>query len=206
VIELEHQSLIEELAEDLPLREAAADFLAGAELGDLASDYSIAPEALKELLTLAGFLPIGDMARRYWRREPIERIAASYGVSGRTLFRMLKRFGIERNGGTRKHLPLSVQEIARFYTHERHQLQDIAAELDVNRGIISRRLREAGVRVPVGHRPLDLPAQEIRRRREAGETLAALARDFDTSVPTIRQRLTAAPNVSAGSVSAKTLP
>lgn len=178
-----------ELAEELPLREAAADFLAGAELGCLALHYGTVPEVLEDLLTWAGFLPIGDIARRYWRRDPVGQIAASYGMSGRTLFRLLDRFGIERNGGTRRELPLPSEEIARAYVHERRQIQDIAAELNVNSGTISRRLREVGVHIPLGQRPLDLPEQEIRRRRAAGETLTALAHEFGASAPTIRRRL-----------------
>jgi hypothetical protein len=38
---LEHRSLVAELAEDLPLREVAADLLAGAELKDLALTYTV---------------------------------------------------------------------------------------------------------------------------------------------------------------------
>lgn len=185
----EHRSAMAELAEELPLREAAEDFLAGAELGDLALHHGTVPEVLEDLLTWAGFLPIGDMARRYWRREPVGQIAASYGMSGRTLFRLLDRFGIERNGGTRRELPLPSEEIARAYVHERRQIQDIAAELNVNPGTISRRLREVGIRVPLGQRPLDLPEREIRRRRAAGETLTSLAHEFGASAPTIRRRL-----------------
>lgn len=95
------------------------------------------------MLTRAGFLPIGDMARRYWRREPVEPIAASHAMSGRTLFRLLERFGIRRNSGTGKDLPRTTQELARSYAHGRRQLQEIAAELGVTRGTVSRQRPQA---------------------------------------------------------------
>ncbi|MER6913989.1 hypothetical protein ABT354_20140 [Streptomyces sp. NPDC000594] len=83
------------------LRVIAADYLAGGELEHLAEDHGLEPGELESLLAQAGFLPIGAMARRYWRREPMARIAESFEINERTLYRVLARYGIERNSRVR---------------------------------------------------------------------------------------------------------
>lgn len=95
---IECRSLAVQLAEELPLREIAAAYLAGAELSDLAEGYDVELPALAALLVQVGFLPVGSVVRRYWQREPIEAIAASRGVSERTIYRMLARYRVSRRG------------------------------------------------------------------------------------------------------------
>lgn len=162
-----HQPFIAEFTR--LLRQIAADYLAGAALPDLAAEHGLPPGALEEAFVQVGFLPVGSMARQYWRRVPMARIAEDHGVNERTLYRLLARHGIERNGGTFKHLPLSREEIAARYLRGREEQQKIAADLGVSPNVISRRLREAGVQVPVGARPLALPVQQIRERRNRGK-------------------------------------
>ncbi|MFH8410430.1 hypothetical protein ACH4FX_37490 [Streptomyces sp. NPDC018019] len=171
------------------LRQIAADYLCGAELPDLADDHGLSLGALEEALVQVGFLPIGSMARQYWRRVPMARIADDHGVNERTLYRLLARYGIERHGGPRKDLPLSPAQIADRYLRGRDQQQNIAAELGVSPHTISRRLREAGVQVPIGARPLALPVRQIRERRNEGERILAIAAAHGVSDPTIRRVL-----------------
>ncbi|MFE6272228.1 hypothetical protein ACFVQ9_25945 [Streptomyces goshikiensis] len=114
-----HRSVLADLAAVLPLREVAADFPAGAELEDLADDYATDPDELRALLTEVGFFPLGEIARCYWRREPVETIANSDQMSGRTSYRLLSHHGIARNGATRIEVGVPSAEVARRYLEDR---------------------------------------------------------------------------------------
>ncbi|WP_338704089.1 LysM peptidoglycan-binding domain-containing protein (plasmid) [Streptomyces sp. Q6] len=171
------------------MREIAEDFLAGAELAELAAEFGIWPVLLETHLAAAGFWPVGDLARRYWRHEPVSKIATVHAMTERQVYRLLDRHGVARRG-RRRELPVPSAELARQYLVERRELQDIGAALGVSARVVSRRLRDdVGVRVPVGSRPIELPVQELRRRRDAGTSLVALAAEYQVSVPTIRARV-----------------
>nr|WTB29735.1 hypothetical protein OG781_09735 [Streptomyces sp. NBC_00830] len=120
--------------------------------------------------------------------ESAASLAAEFGLTERFVFRLLDKHDIPRRGCV-KELDMPLAELKRRYLEDRVELQDLAAMLGVSRGTVSRRLAEAGVTVPLGARPLDLPVDEILERRQRNETLKEIAAVYDVSVPTIRRRL-----------------
>ncbi|WP_328403969.1 helix-turn-helix domain-containing protein [Streptomyces sp. NBC_00390] len=134
-------------------------------------------------------IPVQEIIDRYViAGETARAIADDYGLNERYVFRLLARHDIPRRG-TRKVLPLSNGEIARRYVEGRVEIQAMAAELGVSRHTIAKRLNEARVQRPVGHRGRDLPDAEIAARHDAGESARALAAEFGVSHSTILKRV-----------------
>lgn len=134
-------------------------------------------------------LPVAEITARYEAGESSHRLAAAYGCSAQSITNLLEKHGIPRRLRGRITLPVPSSELVRRYTEDRQQIQQIAADLGVAGHLISRRLAEAGVRVPRGQRRLALPDQTIVDRYLAGETVKALSLSYGVSSPAITLRL-----------------
>ncbi|MFJ7412862.1 hypothetical protein ACIQWZ_18895 [Streptomyces sp. NPDC098077] len=91
--------------------------------------------------TPASELPVQDIIERYENHESASVLGAEYGVSKRTILRVLRRHDVPRRG-SRLALALSNDEIARRYTEGREQIQDLAEDLGVSRHTVAKRLNE----------------------------------------------------------------
>lgn len=137
--------------------------------------------------TPASELPVQDIIERYEDHESASVLGAEYGVSKRTILRVLRRHDVPRRG-SRLALALSNDEIARRYTEGREQIQDIAEDLGVSRHTVAKRLNEQGVRRPVGHRGLELSDIAMAERRLGGESARRIAADLGISHTTVLKR------------------
>lgn len=133
-------------------------------------------------------LPAAEVIASYRAGEPTRVIGERYGCSKTTIINVMKRHDVKRRTTRRIELPVPTQEIVRRYRDERQEIQQIAADLDVAPALISRRLAEGGAKVPLGHRRMDLPDEEIRRHRD-GESIGSLATSFGVARPTIVRRI-----------------
>ncbi|MFB7556701.1 hypothetical protein [Streptomyces brevispora] len=128
-----------------------------------------------------------DIIERYEDHESASALGAAYGVSTRTILRVLSRHDVPRRGN-RLVLPLSNDEIALRYTEGREQIQVIAEDLGVSRHTVAKRLDEKGVRRTVGHRGLELSDAAMAARRSAGESARSIAADLGISHTTVLKR------------------
>lgn len=134
-------------------------------------------------------LPTESIVARYREGATAVELGREYGCSSTTILTILRRCQVKIRKGNEIELPVSDADLVRRYRDERMQIQDIAADLGVKPNLISRRLSAAGVRIPVGHRRMDLPDMEIVARYRRGESIAGLARAYGVSAPTIVRRI-----------------
>lgn len=133
-------------------------------------------------------VPLAELAGRYKAGETVADLAEAYECSTTTIRDLLERCGVGRRGAYIQ-LPVASKELARRYLEGREQIQDLAAEFNVNTRTISARLATAGVRVPLGARRLALPDAEIVERHRNGERLSRIAASYNVSVPAITRRI-----------------
>ncbi|MEU8469614.1 hypothetical protein AB0F30_17100 [Streptomyces sp. NPDC029006] len=170
-------------------RVAEASGLSKAQVSRVARGGSSGRSVLPPAERLLDTLPADEVIRRYRAGETTAQLGQAYGCSRSTIIDVLKRHNVPRRVDRTIQLPVSNEELARRYLHERAEIQQLAAECGVTPNLISRRLAAAGVAVPVGHRRMDLPDAEIVRRYRQGESLVRLARAFGVSLPTIKRRI-----------------
>lgn len=146
------------------------------------------PPPPAQTVLLADTLPVLEIVNRYRKGETARQLADVYGCCDNTISRLLEQHGVPRRGN-RLSLPVSNEELARRYLEDRAEVQELAAEYGASGYLISDRLRQAGVRVPVGKRRLDLPDEEIVARWKRGESISGLASAYGVSSPTIARRV-----------------
>ncbi|WP_157849386.1 hypothetical protein [Streptomyces violaceorubidus] len=134
-------------------------------------------------------LPTDPIVTRYQEGATAVDLGREYGCSSTTILTILRRCQVQVRKGREIELPVSDADLVRRYVDERMQIQDIAAELGVKPNLISRRLSAAGVRIPVGHRRMDLPDAEIVRRYRAGESANRIAKSYGVSHVTVMRRV-----------------
>ena len=138
-------------------------------------------------------LPDKEIAARYDAGEPIEELAASYGVSSPVIYTRLREQG-------------RTQRLPRLTVAQRAQILDlygsgmsgkaVARRLGVARASVRKVVREAGVKRPTH---VDLAAtharsevvREIAGRHQAGESVRALADEYGIPRTTLARRLAA---------------
>ncbi|MEU9615871.1 hypothetical protein AB0D56_30580 [Streptomyces sp. NPDC048209] len=131
---------------------------------------------------------LDELAARYKAGETVAQLAEYHECSTTTIRGLLDLRGVKRRG-RRIQLPVSSGELARRYLEGREKVQDLAAEFGVSPRTMSVRIAEAGVRVPLGSRRLDLPDAEIAERYARGETITQLSAFYGVSGPAIRRRI-----------------
>lgn len=168
---------------------AKASGLSKAQVSRLARGATSGRTPLPPATFLLDTLPAAEVIARYQSGESTRQLGAVYGCSESTIIAILKRNSIPRRAGRRIDLPVTDEELARRYLHERVELQELARELGVTPNLVSRRVAAAGVKVPVGHRRMDLPDAEIVRRYKAGESANRIAKSYGVSHVTVMRRV-----------------
>jgi Mor family transcriptional regulator len=168
---------------------AKAAGLSKAQVSRVARGASSGKTTLPPATYLVDTLPSDEIVERYRSGETTYDLSRAYKCSNTTIINILKRNGVARRSDRTIHLPVSNEYLAHRYLHDRAEIQHLAAELGVKPNLVSRRLADAGVAVPVGHRRMDLPDSEIVKRYQRGESIAEIARSYGVSFPTIRRRI-----------------
>jgi transposase-like protein len=163
--------------------------LSRAQVSRIARGASSGRQQLPPAQHVVDTLPADEVIARYRSGASARAIGETYGCSASTILAVLRRHQVQRRVARRIELSVSTAEIVRRYRDERQEIQAIAADLGATPHLISRRLAEGGIKVPVGQRPMSLPDAEIRRRHKEGETIVSLAAAFGVSGPTIKRRV-----------------
>jgi DNA invertase Pin-like site-specific DNA recombinase len=145
-------------------------------------------------------LPDEEIAARYDAGEPINEIAASYGVSSPVIYTRLREQG-------------RTQRLPRITAAQRSQILDlynsgmsgaaVAKALGIARSSVRKVVRQAGMRRPThvevaaAHVQSDV-VQEILRRRRSGEPVRALAHEYGIPRNTLARWLARAEHDSRG--------
>ncbi|MFF2864487.1 LysM peptidoglycan-binding domain-containing protein [Streptomyces rubiginosohelvolus] len=133
-------------------------------------------------------IPLPQLVQHYQDGQTLAALAAKHGCGTTTIRDLLESCGVQPRGRCIQ-LSATPEELARRYVDGRERLQDMAAEFGVSVATISARLAEAGVKVPLGARRLDLPDAEILERYRKGETVGRLAAAYGVSYPAIKRRI-----------------
>lgn len=136
-------------------------------------------------------LPDEEIAARYDAGEPIDEIAASYGVSSPVIYTRLRE---QRRS----------QRLPRITAAQRARILDlygsglsgaaVAKAMGIARSSVRKVVREAGAERPThvelaaAHVRSDA-VQEIMRRHRGGESVRSLAREYDIPRSTLARRL-----------------
>lgn len=163
--------------------------LSRAQVSRIARGASSGRQQLPPAQHVVDTLPADEIIARYRSGASARTIGETYGCSASTILAVLRRHHVQRRVARRIELSIPTAEIVRRYRDERCEIKAIAAGLGVAPHLISRRLAEGGVKVPVGQRRMDLPDAEIRRRHREGETVVSLSAAFGVSGPTIERRI-----------------
>lgn len=73
-------------------------------------------------------LPADEVIKRYRAGETAKQLSQVYGCSSTTIRTLLERHNVSRRDGRTIELPVSNEELARRYLHERAEVQQLAAE------------------------------------------------------------------------------
>lgn len=138
---------------------------------------------------LVAKLPVQEIAAAYQSGTSAGQLGIDYGCSGSTILSLLKRHNVRRRNGREIELAVGDAVLVRRYVEDRDEIQHIAADLGVKPNLVSRRLAAAGVRIPVGHRRMDLPDEEIVARYHRNEPVKQIARSYGVSWITIMRRI-----------------
>ncbi|PSK57056.1 hypothetical protein B0E38_02587 [Streptomyces sp. 111WW2] len=166
-----------------------ASGLSKAQVSRLARGATSGRTPLPPAVYLSATLPAAEICARYQAGESTNQLAKVYGCSNTTIIGILKRHDVPRRVGRTIELPVPDEELARRYLEERVELQQLATELGVKPNLVSRRVAAAGVKVPLGHRRMDLPDAEIVRRYKAGESANRIAKSYGVSHVTVMRRV-----------------
>ncbi|MGQ4393826.1 hypothetical protein ACN6K5_003612 [Streptomyces violaceoruber] len=166
-----------------------ASGLSKAQVSRLARGATSGRSPLPPAVYLSATLPAAEICVRYQDGESTNQLAKVYGCSNTTIIGILKRHDVPRRVGRTIELPVPDEELARRYLQDRMELQQLAEELGVKPNLVSRRVAAAGVKVPVGHRRMDLPDAEIVRRYKAGESANRIAKSYGVSHVTVMRRV-----------------
>ncbi|MFE0206973.1 hypothetical protein [Streptomyces sp. NPDC058985] len=168
---------------------AKASGLSKAQVSRLVRGATSGRTSLPPATYLVDTLPAAEVCVRYRAGESTVQIAEAYGCGESTIITVLKRNDVPRRVGRKIELPVSDTELARRYLDERVELQQLARELGVKPNLVSRRVAAAGVKVPLGHRRMDLPDAEIVRRYKAGESANQIAKSYGVCHVTVMRRV-----------------
>lgn len=185
-----HQAVAHAVAAGATQTQAAkAAGLSKAQVSRLVRGATSGRTPLPPAVYLSATLPAAEICVRYQAGESTNQLAKVYGCSNTTIIGILKRHDVPRRVGRTVELPVPDEELARRYLEERMELQQLAEELGVKPNLVSRRVAAAGVKVPVGHRRMDLPDVEIVRRYKAGESANRIAKSYGVSHVTVMRRV-----------------
>jgi hypothetical protein len=136
-----------------------------------------------------------EIARRYIEGETVNKIAASFGVSGIPVTNALKRCGVKRRTNADYSIwtatPESIDEILRLFD-EGWSVKRIARHVHTKDMNISHVLKEAGLNPRLGGKWkvfTDAQAAQLVTEHESGLSLSELARRYATSTTVIRNTL-----------------
>jgi transposase-like protein len=136
-----------------------------------------------------------EIARRYIEGETVNKIAASFGVSGIPVTNALKRCGVKRRTNADYSIwtatPESIDEILRLFD-EGWSVKRIARHVHTKDMNISHVLKEAGLNPRLGGKWkvfTDAQAAQLVTEHESGLSLSELARRHATSATVIRNTL-----------------
>ena len=151
--------------------------------------------------------PWEDIKRRYDQGEQLTAIAAELGCDKSTVSRHIKELRQDELEGDLNALGVDRQTLLSAKAREdflltgavaRYQngetIATLAEELGRSKATISRRLKDAGVKLRgtggvTGAKPIKTRWSEVKRRYEGGETLASLAKDLGCNKTTVSANL-----------------